>query len=60
MRWLRFLRNRGKRIGNLVRNEARHWTHRWCAEHGTAGARQETAVFARRCGASTVDPRAEP
>ncbi len=25
---LRFLRNRGKRIGNFVRNEVRHWTHR--------------------------------
>src|SRR5713101_587258 len=25
---LRFLRNRGKRIGNLVGNEVRHWTHR--------------------------------
>ena len=25
---LRFLRNRAKRIGNLVRNEVRHWTHR--------------------------------
>lgn len=23
---LRFLRNRGKRVGNLVRNELRHWT----------------------------------
>jgi hypothetical protein len=25
---LRFLRNRGKRIGNFVLNEVRHWTHR--------------------------------
>ena len=25
---LRFLRNRAKRIGNLVGNEVRHWTHR--------------------------------
>ncbi len=25
---VRFMRNRGKRIGNFVRNEVRHWTHR--------------------------------
>lgn len=25
---VRFLRNRGKRIGNFLRNELRHWTHR--------------------------------